>query len=204
VIYNQIGESGLNEIITRRLTTPGGSAAPAVAPEIFPVLVLESDRPEWGVLKGENPFAVSRVAAAPGVGNFLTHALVNPTGSGVIVVVKRLAAVAGTGLVRVGVAENGTYGAGGVQGIGIPTDSRISAFAGAVFTRRSASSLTELIGAGAVTPSPLWFGEATTNLDIPFILKPGWGMFVATNSSNTALTTNIFWTERKAQPGELA
>lgn len=52
-VFNEIDEGGLNAVLTRRLGMPGGSPAPSLAPEIMPQLVLESDRPEWGWLKGE-------------------------------------------------------------------------------------------------------------------------------------------------------
>jgi hypothetical protein len=79
-VFNEIDEGGLNGILSRRLGMPGGSPAPSLAPEIMPQIVLESDRPEWGWLKGEMRCA-GRFSVAALAGNYGYVQFYNPPSS---------------------------------------------------------------------------------------------------------------------------
>lgn len=89
MIYNEILEGGLNSALTKRLGMQTASPSPALVPEIAPGLTLESDRPEWGFLKGEIRYAQSADVTS-GVGLFPTIQLINPFRSGVLAVIEQI------------------------------------------------------------------------------------------------------------------
>jgi hypothetical protein len=78
-MFNGINEGGLNNILSQRLGVKGSSAAPAVAPEVFPCLTLENDRPEWSWLKGES---LRGIQIHNAVQHLITRAPINGTVTG--------------------------------------------------------------------------------------------------------------------------
>ena len=57
-----------NELVKKLLGAKGGEPMHELAAELLPVLILESDRPEWAIYKGELLWSVSlaQAAATPG------------------------------------------------------------------------------------------------------------------------------------------
>lgn len=196
--YNQAAEFGLQQLITRRLTTPGGLPAPTVAPEMFPVISLENDRPEWGFLKGERHMT-GFYQGGPTVGNFEGVELRNPAGSGVIVVVNRIVTIAA--------ADTRYYRAAapiaGLLGGTAPMDLRdpmpganingIATIAGAAAPGLPPGGLMRRVEQGG-------YVEHREN----WVLPPNTALQVYVGATNLLLTCWFNWTERGAQPGELA
>lgn len=199
--FDEIGEYGLDQLLTRRLTTPGGSVAPSVAPELFPGITLENDRPEWGYLKGEIPYARSAGPAAPVNNQFLI--LRNPAGSGILAVVSLCQAQASTGSVRLYVAPIGNLATGVNGGGGASRDGRITLVSGGIHVRVSTCLL---FTADAVAPG---FNDSFRSVSSafaftePIILAPGTDVGIMAATATATLGGGFSWTERRAQPGEL-
>jgi len=199
--FDQIGEYGLDQVLAKRLTTPGGAVAPTVAPELFAGITLENDRPEWGWLKSEIPYGMVRTPTAPAATTFLT--LTNPAGSGVIAVVRRIRATASSGIVQMTLCPNNALGTTTSGSPGIPRDGRATAFSGGIFTRRSVC-LTETADAAAFTAAALSRSSGVTlEYQEPLIVSPGTQVIINSTTATATLAAEIAWTERRANPGEL-
>jgi len=199
--FQAIGETGLNEVLAKRLTTPGGTIAPAVAPELFPIITLESERPEWGHLKGELLFSRAVTPAVPVASSHVI--LRNPASSRTMAVITRINALTTAGVLSVVLAPIGTFGTGAANSTGIARDGRDTAFAGGVFTRTSQLTIFSLDAAlSAVSES---FRSQTTSMDLtePWVLTPGNDLVIYGRTVAAALLVNLFWRERAMQPGEL-
>lgn len=195
--FNEISEGGLNQILNRRLAMEGYSPSPTLAPEVMPGLVLESDRPEWGWLKGEQLLGFSQSLAAGGAGFFGQAWFTNPARSNTIVVIERISAhtTGNHAIVRiaqsvdagsvVGTLQNNTWRdtRWGIQGIlAIRT----------VVTTLPALTYRTL---AQVTPSFPY--------DEPIVLGPGTTCHIYGETAATAFAFSLAWTERVALQGEL-
>jgi len=196
--FNAIGEFGLNEVLTKRLTTPGGSNSPSVAPELFPVLALENDRPEWGYPKGE--LRCGRLVNSGAVaGEFSAVQLYLPSTARSIAVVHQITSFTAN-VMNIG------------RGVGIG-GGQVGWTAAATCTVdfRWAANRTQLIietNDTAVAPS-LNFAiaqlqQVDQRYDWPIIITPGTSLILVGSTVNQALSANVCWMERGAQPGELA
>ena len=192
--FNEIDEGGLNGILSRRLGMPGGSPAPSLAPEIMPQLVLESDRPEWGWLKGEMRCAGSFSVAAS-AGNTSYVQLYNPPTSRSIVTIDYIENnVADDIVVRrhdTSVVVAGTLVYGGVA------DLR--------FRFRTMQLQTSTVQ-GAIPASQGTFAALNATLhpwDGAIVMPPDSLVIVAGATTNTVCSFNVRWYERVAQQGEL-
>lgn len=202
--FGAFQEQGINQAVSRRLNLTGGAAVPTVMPELSIGMILENDRPEWGYLKQEIPFARTVAAAASGAGAYSGCEIWNPTGSGLIVVLKLITISAqSAGGVRAGVSLS-TAVPSGTAIVGVSRDTRYGSAASipnsrvivtSTNTYTSPASLPNLIGTAALE---------RLDYDEPIILGPGGTFYVIGDTANTALSrVNFSWTERKAQPGEL-
>jgi hypothetical protein len=109
-LFNESLAPAFNALIRRLHGMKGGAPAPQVSPEISHMIVLENDRPEFGVLKGEYRYATAVSIAAGGAGTFAQIQLTLPAASGVISVIEEAWVINPTGgpfSVRLG----GTLGA---------------------------------------------------------------------------------------------
>lgn len=199
--FQAIGETGLNEVLAKRLTTPGGAIAPAVAPEFFPVITLESERPEWGHLKGELLFSRAITPAVPVASSHVI--LRNPATSRTMAVAQRISALTTAGVLSVSLAPIGTFGTGVATAGGIPRDGRDTAFAGGIYTRTSQLQVFSLDAALSAVAEG--FRSLTTTMDLvePWIITPGMDLVIYGRTATAALLVNLFWRERAMQPGEL-
>jgi len=205
-IFNEMQDKGqLSEVLQRRLNMSGAAPAPAVAPELFPVLVYENDRPEWGFLKGENPFALASSSSAA-VGTHSGNGIWNPAGGNIIVVVKSITWYPADpcGLV-LSVSSTQPFSS---TVAGSSTDSR---YATAASLRRSNCLVGQRNDYSDPDSLPCILslnGSATVGSPFvyrtPIILKPGAQLVLIGSNANTALNRVTFeWTERAAMPGEL-
>lgn len=92
-MYNEIQRAGLNGALHKTLSMKEGAPAPILATEISPGLTLESDRPEWGFLKGEYRW-IANAEFPAGVAANIRWLLQNPANSGAIAVVEGITWVA--------------------------------------------------------------------------------------------------------------
>lgn len=195
--YDEIGEYGLNQVLTKRLTTPGGSVAPTVAPELFPNLVLENDRPEWGWLKGERTAAcfLTRAAVA---GQFGAAQLYLPSTAQTIAVVTSIKS-----------ANSNEINLARLVGIGGGLAGWSALTPGTTDFRWPATQTQVLVEttANAVQPSQhatLGRLNATnTGHYGNIVIAPGTALGFVTNAVNLALWVIVTWYERPVQPGEL-
>jgi len=196
-MFNQVNEGGLNQILTRRLGMQGGASAPGVAPELFPVISLENDRPEWGYLKGER-ICGRNVTVAAVAGSFSFMQLYLPSTSTEIAVVT---SIANTGSSSIGIARGVGIG-GGVGGwIAQTVGTRDFRWNGertsCLLERNSGAALPSLFPAfGLLTTTKLLYQE-------PIVITPGTSLILFGNALNTAIVAELAWRERPANPGEL-
>ena len=168
------------------------------AGETLTPLINLWDRPEWELLRSEIIF--SRVGTAAAVAaRFSSVELVNPTGSGILAVVRRVALHGGTAQMSVD--------SGGALGVttttrGIANDTRYA-------TLGEASVCTVVFGdlaAGIALPQDQATAAAPSGplgSFNPYILAPGRKLFVIATAVLSAITVGLLWTERRALPGEL-
>lgn len=195
--FNAVGEGGLNDLLQRRLSVAGGPPSPTVEPAVFPALVLENDRVEWGYLKGEMRYSAGGSLAAGGALTRSSVQLINTT-PGNIVTVER-AEMAATGSIFC-LAKLVFYGAGllpvGANRTSVALDSRLRGGA-------SGCRVWEDNTLGAAGGSNLSLSLTGVFPGNP-ILLPGWALWLAPTSDNVAITGyTIQWRERQAEPREL-
>lgn len=195
--YNAIGEGGLNAILTRRLDMKVASAAPAVAPEMFPGVTLENDRPEWGYLKGELR-ASTYIIMSPVVGQVCSAQFLVPAKSETLAVITRIQLVSGT--VYLGRAV--TLGGGifpWTNAQTYPSDFRWQA---------KGTSLTAEVITNAAAPTTHGdLGILTTNVrewNTPIVIRPGSSLIITPRGANLGFDINVSWYERQPTPSELA
>jgi len=198
-LFNQLGEYGLNQLIARRLTTPGPAPSPTVEPAIFPSLVLESDRPEWGWNKGERLCAsVGGVTAV--AGQYSVFGFSNPAGSNVIATVTSCAILPGATSVVAKITQSALAVAPGTAGV---RDTRwnISGFTGSPVCSPLAGATLVLAPNASMLYLP---ASVYTQRPIEFVVTPGWQFILVGLTVNVGFTAaDLQWRERTAQPGEL-
>ena len=193
--FDEIGEYGLSQVLAKRLTTPGGSVAPTVAPELFPALTLENDRPEWSFLKGENLCSRYCTVAAL-AGNYSMVQLYLPTTARTVAVITAVDAnSAGIQVGRlVGIS-------GGLGGWAARTTANRD-------TRNTGSGSSCILETNQNVALPnnfgtLFYQAAARTWTQPIVLAPGGAIGFWIAALNTAIDFNLAWYERTAQPGEL-
>jgi len=195
--FDEIGEYALDQVLTRRLTTPGGSVAPTVAPELFGTLVLENDRPEWGYLKGERYCARSFFKAAVAAQYNMFQFYLPTTAKELVVIelIQNRTAQSDQVARMVGIG-------GGLGGwAAVATATRDTRYNG------DRTSLIVESNNNVALPTrfqTMWqFSSTATPMDAPIIIAPGGCLCISSNGLNTDLSVNVAWRERGAQPGEL-
>lgn len=195
--FDHIGEFGLDQLLAKRLTTPGGSVSPTVAPELFPVITLENDRPEWGFIKGERLYQRRIFMTAVGA-QYNTLQLFVPLASRTIAVVEEIK-TGNTNAVEIGrgVADGGL--AGWTGQIIRSRDMRVSS--GSQCELSSNTNALRPVITGFF--DRLSLDQASTKQ--PYILggRSGDALFIASIVVNQSLDVTVTWRERGAQPGEL-
>lgn len=205
---NDIQVGRYSQLLHKLLEISEGSPTPTIAPELFAMLTLEVDRPEWGWLKGEYPCAGYANEGA-GAGARSIVALLNPTGSNALIVVEGaeilhspelvlMEQVFGTsltgfdddGIERVIDLRAGTSGLGYWRNpVGkIMTDTRavLSATFGHLLPITTTSTPTNVF-----------------RLEHPVILPPNSALAFTGSQDNVALRATIYWRERAIEPMEL-
>ena len=198
------GGEGVNQILSRRFEIQG-APAPMMASELFPMVVLEDDRPEWKYLANEK-YAVGYLSEAAAVGNYSIVQLDNPASSGAILVVEQIELYNSSSAVQVYAIslQSGSLlsrlAAQTYQGM--PRDSRFawdqsSRSVGLMRSGISASLLQEDVMRIACPPSTQY------SIKVPWVLGPDTVLSVAHATTNTAASVGFYWRERAATRAEL-
>jgi hypothetical protein len=200
--YQATGDTGFDQVIVRRLQTPGGSVAPGVAPELFGNLTIENDRPEWEYLKNGGLYSRGVVVSAGGAGTRSSLTLCNPAGSNQLVVVKRLDWAVASGQARLHVFRlQGVLPFGAQNLFGVTRDARRQ------LNGNVSASQSVVVGdntLGVAGGNALAFLPSTSSFDQPVVLPPDSALYFAPSADNVAITyCTLSWTERPLNRSEL-
>lgn len=202
---NGIGDTTLGDILSKRLVTPGGAVAPGVAPELFPNITLENDRPEWLFLSGQGLYSYYTAQAAGGAGTRSSVALYNTSPDTLVVVEHVYIEVASNVPQMFMIAQPEGTIPFGTQERGVSADSRARQ-AGATQVRRSSAFFVRdntLAAAGGAN-NRLWQGTGLTlTLTTPFVLGPWCALYCAPGTDNVAINVVAMrWRERRMAQSE--
>jgi hypothetical protein len=176
----------------------GGAAAPAVAPEVFPVLTLENDRPEWGWLKDEalRSRAVD-VGGAAGVNSMVQIYLPSTAQSLCVVEEIHARSTASVNVVHLVGIGGGTVGWSAItNGTRDFRSFSPQSDAALLETRQGALPTFHAVLAQLAT-------SAQPSFRNPIVISPGQALCMYALAVNTALSINLSWRTRPALPGEL-
>lgn len=202
---SEIGQDRFQRRLTRELEIPGHQPAPVLAPEIQPVLVIESERTELLHLQHEHRFACTLTLNAVPAEYYYFH-LWNPAGSGMLMVVESFA-IEDTGAVAVfdmGVANLAFYAvlAGRAS---YCLDTRLPQNA---IGRPGLGD--PLVGTDPNTGGIAAFGRfrSTNNgnsniINLNYVISPGTGFGIWNPVVNKTHSGFCIWRERPAKDGEL-
>lgn len=188
----------LNQILARTLGFAGVEApAEDLSPEISPVLVVESDRPEWKFLSSER-YCGADIGTSNGAGPSYTR-LANPSGSGVLCIIEKIVAttttVGGSAItVRMNRGANRAN-----AGTGVNRDTRFTMGAAACIPSQSTAP-----GSGTATEAPTVLANSPYCVaSCPIILGPGGFVDVGVDGAGaTAIEVSYQWRERPIEAYE--
>lgn len=195
---NEIQVGRQNAVLHKLLAMKEGAPSPILAPEVIPVLVLESDRPEWAFLAGE---ALCWGFVEPGavVGQIAYCELRNPAGSGVLCVVEEvvLASATASAFFALGI---GSYAPLSAASASIVRDTRI-------LPGRPSCSLASINTAaspGGINGYKILqsTGSDPVIIRTPIILSPGTLLAIQTTNMNIGIRVSVSWRERTLEPSE--
>ena len=200
-IPNEIQTGRFNSILHKLLDMKEGAPAPTLAPDIFAMMALEVDRPEWKFLAGERLSSGSRSIAAGGAGTYGNLVLWNPSGSGVIAILsqvhnltnaERVFSVAATAT-----DVSGTYTAVSYRGL---RDSRWGVLANAKPTCLLYSLATASpTSTNVLTQIRL---SAARTFESDWVIAPGTGLSFIDLVANESFNLSLTWRERGYLPSE--
>lgn len=202
-----IGESAFDQILTKRLVGPGGAMAPSAAPELFPVIVLESDRPEWPYLYGGRRIAGTFDVAGGGAGLFSTVRLRNPANSSCLAVIERVEFLvnAATSVTLIRSVDAGELGGAVVTGAHL--DFRVVQDGlGGPGSQVVGSS--EALAAAPLNALTVWrWASVPANViqervALGIVLAPATAINLRCQTDNIRLAGTIMWRERFLNPTE--
>lgn len=202
---NAIHVGRYSDLLARLLSIEEKNPAGEIATEIFPVLALEVDRPEWYVLGGTLP-AFGRTTRTNG-GGFVMIMLRNPVDSGRIIVCTDLyaqgpAAALGTGCeLVIGISSSTPSG---TQGTAFISDTRAEP------GTTSARPVGQVWGHDGGSVQAIKERQAFSATDIitrqtykgPYVISPGFSVAIELTLAATALEGGFTWYERRFEPLE--
>lgn len=202
--YNVIQDSGINQVLGRRLNTTSGPAS-SLAPEVMPIVPAQNWDAANEYLAGTR-LCAARVSTTAGAGQYAGVRVRCGRASGIIAVIEQIVVSYGApgemqwGLTTVD-ADLATLQSSGSR------DGRQPPIFGA--TQQTTASVSSVNT--AATPTFTTNGIATgfaamtsTSLVIPlnYVLVPGVNFEVWTDIART-LRLHVQWSERRLQPSEL-
>ena len=197
MLFNGLGEGGLNRLLSRRLNIPGNPPAPSVEPALFAGLTLENDRPEWSFLKGEALFG-AYVSVALVAAQYPMVQLYLPTTARSIAVITLLqnASTQQLAVARL-VGISGSL-AGWTARNTLNRDTRANAVGGACRLEIN-NNVAQPTNHGTLH----YFQSLQNALISPLVLAPGGAIAIYGSTLGTPLEINIGWYERPAEISEL-
>lgn len=200
---NEIQTGRYNAILHKLLGITEGAPAPSLAPDLFAMLALEVDRPEWRFLAGQRLCSGGKYLAAGGAGNFNSFVLWNPAGSGILAVVTDLANAFNSARVftlRANATEPSGAGYGSTAYRGL-RDFRYTPSATAKPTCLLYSMATAApVGINVLTQLNLTAGGVIQNLGI--VIPPATGLSFEDSVANQEDRIALAWYERVYEPSE--
>lgn len=191
--------AGLNRVLSNAFGVQG-AAAPFLATEVFPVLVMGSERPEWNYLAGQGLAGGYRNDAAAGAGVFSSVGVKVASTLRTIVVVDQVEVINSTGgvldyVLRVGrSALSDAAGKGFYRDLRYPVGAQPSAdlfdYSNAVTQGNTVYRLRVPTG-------------DSRSLQRPVILFPDSYVLVQCVTANNACQASFNWREYAAADGEL-
>lgn len=192
---NEIQVGRYNAILHKLLAMQEGAPSPLLAPEIFPVIQLEHDRPEWAFLGGEK-LCVGQISEAALVANYSYVYITNPVGSGTLVVIERILSSE---------ADNTHYFGSGLgiapTAFGAQIDSRSGIFPTAIASTAGFDSGTAVARPGSLLTF-IWMLRGVAMDMFPVVLIPGAFLAIAGNVVNRGVNISFYWRERTLEPSE--
>jgi hypothetical protein len=194
-MLNEIQVGRINGILHKLLDMKEGAPAPTLATDVFPMLALEVDRPEWKFLAGER-LCWMRWTDAAVAGQYSHVGLRNPAGSGVLIITDDIRCFVGSSAsVALGIRPNTTVDSANA---GYCRDSRQatqSAVGQATTLTAVAAGMYPMFGSIMAT----W---VTERFPTPVILHPGFELLLQCTTVNISLTAAFSWRERALNPSE--
>lgn len=206
--HNELRRGALSAAFTRAVGDMRGSGGiERYGETLTPVLDLWS-LPEWLFLRGERGYAFPVVGPAVAA-EFGAAAVVNPAGSGFLLVVEKLT------------VDAGAFAGSSVLNVEVNTEAIIAATLGTVSgfnvldTRWFAATGTFGAGVARVGSDPGVIGlplesarvpagnMPESKVALPYTLHPGFGLVARFGTVNTAFLANFRVRERRAFPSEL-
>jgi len=200
---NEIQAARYNAILHKLLDMKEGAPAPSLAPDVFAMLALEVDRPEWEFLAGAKRCYGGYPIAAGGAGTYTSLALWNPPASNMLIVTDKIRCQAGsrqTFTLKVGsTAPSGGAGYSTTVYDGV-TDTRWGVTA---TTAKPSGQLWQGASASPLGSNVLGQIDLLTGWEeLVVVIGPGTGLFVNAVTVNTAETLYMTWHERLMAPSE--
>lgn len=201
---NEINISRYGQILAKLLGMKENPAA-QLATEIFPQLVLETQRPEWEFLGGSK-LCQGAVSTGAVVGQQGHHKLLNPFGSGTLVILERV--TFGAFSSREVVA--GTSGSGTLANGPFQTAVRDARFGPLTIwpaaVPQTAAQLFTANAVGSAHVNECFRAQNVVLADLPVtpvILVPGTAYVVTNVTLNSTCSVTWQWRERVLQPDEV-
>ena len=187
--------AGLNQILSRAFGVQG-AAAPFMASEVFPVLVMGNDRPEWQFLSGDRLASGFHSDAA--IAAQRSHVGINnPAGSGAICVVESIIVSGISATVAIAIGKGAVIDS--AAGQKFFRDTRLP-----IATGGPTCDLYDTTQAGALGATVLTLEVGAVALEVkgPWILAPD-GFLLVRGGTAVAVSANFIWREYAAANGEL-
>lgn len=199
-LVNEVLVGRPNAILHKLLNMKEGAPSPQLSPDLQAVLVLENDRPEFKFLGGET-LGMGFGDAAAGAANYSHVGLINPVGSGVLVVVER---------VLLALTAAGSIGQIGLQAIGATAWSTAHAYMRdtrgypASGSGQTSALTGTFVGADlGAAHGYLWQQPLGANrIDLDMVLSPGFVALVRPGTVNQRCVATWFFRERPIELSE--
>jgi hypothetical protein len=195
----RIGTGRYSSILARLLQGAATlEVAPELSPEVSPIIVLESQRPEWDYLGNQRIFTASSFvtagAALPG-----TLRLFVPTAQTILAVIEAIAVTPTTAAnVQVNIGANVTPLANVVASV--TRDSRVrTTVGGLVSSGLSITQETSQSPSGTIAErfaAPAGVGPSRFQC-LPVILGPGGSLDISLDTVTLAMFVHVLWRERE-------
>jgi len=198
---NEIQVGRYNGLLHKLLDMKEGAPSPTLATDVFPILVLEAERPEWEFLKGDRLMGCAFNQPATGGVNSKVR-IRNPAGSGALVVVTMCT-------ISIGQNNDVQYGFEATNSDLATTlsesilDTRFAEGGTTFPTGVGRVSRANTAGANSVNILEYGMAARVSRRDhFKVVLSEGFSFNVRSTAVNVSLTGGWEWRERHLEPSE--